>query len=576
MAAHAEGRTTPGGQPGPPVLERALATSFVPGTNRRGAVPGGAWTLLLDTLELGHVVCLGLPPERTLQTLGRRAHAVSVVCADGSGPERARRAIDRAGVANATVIGIAEARALGDVALSVVTGRASARRAAADPDLAALLGRSDAVYVELGRGGGGLERRLAAIRPARPLWLGVRGSEVELVAGRDDRAAIAMVRGPAAPAARSARARARALARRILRGGLAGRRGLLAGTRLDDEAQTALPVPEYLRDIAGAAGANVEACRVALTAPADYPSRKAVMFVLAPGAASPRYVVKLTRDPAFNDRLENEGRALRALAAAGVGDAETVPRHAFAGHPGGLALLGQTAIAGEPFRRRTTARPDCPLARAAAEWLLDLGVATADRDVAGPAEVAQALGTLLDRFAALYRPTAAEHAALRAQIDAVARSTEPFPLVLQHGDPGTWNLLVTAAGRPAFLDWEAAEPHGLPLWDLFHFARSVGVGVSRAAGTRLALDAFVEQYLADGPLSRMLARDVEAHCATIGLDRELVGPLFLTCWMHRALKEAMRLTPATLPGGTYVTLLRCCLARPDAPGLTRLYVRAGS
>jgi len=104
----------------------------------------------------------------------------------------------------------------------------------------------------------------------------------------------------------------------------------------------------------------------------------------------------------------------------------------------------------------------------------------------------------------------------------------------------------------------------------------VGVGVARAGGTRSALDAFAEQYLADGPLSWMLAHDVEAHCAAIGLDRELVGPLFLTCWMHRALKEAMRLTPATLAGGTYVTLLRCCLARADAPGLIRLYGRAAS
>ena len=576
MAAHAEGGTTAGAQRGVPVLERALATSFVPGTNRRGAVPGGAWTLLLDTLEPGHVVCLGVPPERTLQTLGRRARSVSVVCADGAAGRHARRAVDRAGVANATAIGIAEARALADVALSVVTGRAWARRAAADPDLAALLGRSDAVYAQLGPGGARLERRLTAFRPARPLWLGVRGSEVELVAGQDDAAAIAMLRGPAAAAARTARGRARALARQIVRGRVTGRRGLLAGTGAGDTADTALPVPAYLRQIAAAAGADVEDCRVALTAPADYPSRKAVMFLLPRGAGSPRFVVKLTRDPAFNDRLENEGRALRALAAAGVGDADTVPRHAFAGHPGALALLGQTAIAGEPFRRRTTATPDCPFARAGTEWLLGLGVATADRGVAGPADVAQALGTLLDRFAALYRPTAAEHEVLRAQVDAVARSAEPFPLVLQHGDPGTWNLLVTAPGRPAFLDWEAAEPHGMPLWDLFHFARSVGVGVARAGGTRSALDAFAEQYLSDAPLSRTLARDVEAHCAAIGLDRELVGPLFLTCWMHRALKEAMRLTPATLAGGTYVTLLRCCLARADAPGLIRLYGRAAS
>ena len=41
------------------VLEGTLATSFVPGTNRRGGLPEVSWTLLLDRLELGHVTCFG-------------------------------------------------------------------------------------------------------------------------------------------------------------------------------------------------------------------------------------------------------------------------------------------------------------------------------------------------------------------------------------------------------------------------------------------------------------------------------------------------------------------------------------
>jgi hypothetical protein len=48
------------------VLEGTLATSFVPGTNRRGGLPEVSWTLLLDRLELGHVTCLGEPRRRTL------------------------------------------------------------------------------------------------------------------------------------------------------------------------------------------------------------------------------------------------------------------------------------------------------------------------------------------------------------------------------------------------------------------------------------------------------------------------------------------------------------------------------
>jgi len=79
------------------------------------------------------------------------------------------------------------------------------------------------------------------------------------------------------------------------------------------------------------------------------------------------------------------------------------------------------------------------------------------------------------------------------------------------------------------------------------------------------------QYLADGPLSLALADDVGRHCAQIGLDPALVGPLFFTCWMHRALKEAARLEPHRLATGRYARLLRLCLERRDAPGLRRLW-----
>jgi hypothetical protein len=146
-----------------------------------------------------------------------------------------------------------------------------------------------------------------------------------------------------------------------------------------------------------------------------------------------------------------------------------------------------------------------------------------------------------------------------------------MPIVLQHGDPGTWNLLVTPGGRPAFLDWEAAEHEGMPLWDVFYFVRSFAVTVARAAGVRSSLRGLRAQLLADMPVNRLLVAAVERQCARIGLDRELVEPLFVTCWMHRALKEATRLRPARLDRGHYVNLLRISLDDADSPGLRRLF-----
>lgn len=559
-----------------PVLERTLATTFEPGTNRRGGLPEAPWTLLLDRIDLGHVTCLGRPRPGLLRALERRARAVTIVTADGPSSHRARRQLKRAGLGGIRVVPIARVGGLPAADLAVVLGRRWLRRAAADGRLAALLSASGAVYADSGRPGRADLAKLPAPRPLVQLWLWVVDGDVRLAAGLDDDAAVAYLRRPpAAEPIAQVRARPRELVRHVRRHPRAGERigGMSVATRY--ARGPGAPVPGYIRAMAAAAGERLDGCRVALAAPGDYPSRKAILAVFPPDGSQPRYIVKIARAPAFNRRLENEGRALRALAAAGIGDAATVPRASFSGHDGGLAVLAQTAIPGVPFRQVARATHQCPSARAAIAWLIELGARTADRTIAEPAQAAAALRVLLDRFARLYRPSVAEHELLTEEIDAIAASRRPFPLVFQHGDPGVWNLLITPDGRPAFLDWEAAEEHGMPLWDLFYAARTVGIGVARATGTRSSLGAFVDQYLADGPPSRALADDVARYCSQIDLDPALVGPLFHTCWMHRALKEAARLEPHRLANGRYVRLLRLCLQRRDASGLRQLRGAAG-
>jgi hypothetical protein len=319
-------------------------------------------------------------------------------------------------------------------------------------------------------------------------------------------------------------------------------------------AEDRLHAPAYVREIAAGAGLDLTAHRAGLVAPAGYASRKAVMFLFRGEESEPDLVVKVAGDARQNERLENEWRALKWLVEAGVpGD---LPRPLFFGHHAGLALLGESVVRGSPFRGGTSGRPDCPLARAALDWLLELGVGTA-HPVPGNEDVGAALGELAARFDALYRLTRRQRAKLEHQLDLLASANAP--LVLQHGDPGVWNLLVDAGGRPAFLDWEAAERHGMPLWDVFYFARSFAVTVARTRGRCTSLGAVRRVLLADSPVSRLLASAVERHCAEIGLDKALVEPLFVTCWMHRALKEATRLPPARLDSGHYVNLLRLCL-----------------
>jgi hypothetical protein len=111
----------------------------------------------------------------------------------------------------------------------------------------------------------------------------------------------------------------------------------------------------------------------------------------------------------------------------------------------------------------------------------------------------------------------------------------------------------------------------MPLWDLFHFLRSYSLQVSRAAGTRDALQSFAEQFLEESAFNRLLVDATGRFCARTGLAAELVEPLFYTCWMHRGLKEAATLPPDRLDGGRYVSILRLAIKRRDSPGLRRLF-----
>jgi hypothetical protein len=322
--------------------------------------------------------------------------------------------------------------------------------------------------------------------------------------------------------------------------------------------------PAYLRQIASAAGVSINQHRWGLSARGEYRSRKVLFFLFDRAAETPEYIVKMTRDSALNVRLENEGRALEWLAEQGIGDRETLPQVVFQGHHHDLAIVGETVIDGVPFEQRSSGAADCPLAGAAARWLTELGVATADTSAASPLEVAEALSTLFERFAQIYTLTPAQYDFLAGQISMIRRSRSRIPLVFQHGDPGTWNIWVTPSERVAFLDWEAAEPQGMPLWDLFYFVRTYGAWAMRAGSSGDVMKGFARQFLSASPFQQLLIAATEQYRAQVGVPAELIEPLFYTCWMHRALKESTRLTAGNLERGHYFSVLSACIERPDA------------
>jgi aminoglycoside phosphotransferase (APT) family kinase protein len=179
------------------------------------------------------------------------------------------------------------------------------------------------------------------------------------------------------------------------------------------------------------------------------------------------------------------------------------------------------------------------------------------------------LQTMVDRFNELYQPADDQQAFLHAQVEILRQN--PPKLVCQHGDPGSWNLLITPDDRVAFLDWENASFRALPLWDLLYFLRSLSVAAGHHKENLGNFDSFDHYFLQESPLSPLISDSVARYVAQIGLDPQSVQPLFYLCWVFWAVKQAALLEPKHLLSGFYWRSLQRCLTQPDAPTLRRLF-----
>jgi len=503
------------------VLETTLATRFVPGSNVKGEVVGANWRFLLPRLRHGLAVVYGTPSRAALAGL-RSASDELVVVPNGSAAEVEPGSADIVLVSDARVTPAEVERVL-------------------HPD--------GSVWQEPASAAGGV-----------PVWLSPPAGEIGALAPLADDRTIAYLRRHAKldPAVRRL---SPALARRWLRdhaspAALRRRTGSLSGPHPSDRP------PAYLHRLVRVAGLDPETARWGIVVPGQYSSKKVLAFLFAPDGTTPTAIVKLTRSPEFNGRLENEFGALQTLARRNIGPAGAIPRALGLESEGGLVLVAESAEDGVPFRLRSSGRADCALLRQADTLLLELGAAAAGTGPVPAIEAANVFGELVERLAGVYALTPAHEAFLHRQVETIATASAPFPVVFQHGDPGIWNLLATRAGGISLLDWEAAEEQGVPLWDLFYFWRSYAA----LSGGRRARGLLGPPELATG-----LVSSVEAHCEQTALPRELVEPLYYLCWVHRALKEATRRSPERLESGHFVTLLRRAIDAHGTDELSRLF-----
>lgn len=570
------------------MLDTTLSTKFIPGTNLSDDLACADWRFLLPTFPLDNLLFLGTPSVANLCVLSAIGGRVIVASSNRQHLYDLQQASQQQGIKNLQLVHVEQFARLPfsprTMGLIWLTGGKEVPSPVRSPDILAELERllqpDGVVYFEVK----GIINNLLGRRASKAFsrhgfasrqlfWQTPHSGEMRTAVPLGDNA---IGRHFFAHVLYGQSPKKRVLSRL---GELSSRLGLLPYVSLrrgvllhrSPTNGRSKQAPPYLVSLARKAGIDLSQHRCGLSARGNYNSNKVVFYLFEPSKRTPDVVVKMTRFPEFNHRLEHEYRTLSLLTERGYVGPETFPQPLFLDYYNNLALLGLKAVNGQPFRKRTQANVHCPIARDAINWIIQLGAASANCTLATPKKVSDILTNLFTQLTGIYPLTENEKAFLLSQIAALGNARTPIPVVFQHGDAGAWNIVVSDDNRVTFLDWEAAEPQGMPLWDLFYFLRSFATWVSRRQGNRDTLASVDRLCLTPSPLSALQTEATERYCEQVGVGKHLVEPLFYTCWLHRALKESILLPADSLQESHYFNLLRLCIQRRNTPALQALF-----
>ena len=252
---------------------------------------------------------------------------------------------------------------------------------------------------------------------------------------------------------------------------------------------------------------------------------KVVALVFADGAKTPRLVVKMARLGLAADALRAEADCLQHSPPQGM---PGVPSLLFWGDLAGRPMLIESALDGRPVFDHLQPATLRANALRATDWLAALAGQPA------PTPRAEWWGRLaapvLDDFERNFRAVASPQRL--AATHALLATLDALPLVCEHRDFEPWNVRQAADGSLVVLDWETAEPQGLPAMDLIYFltylALSLGGALDSAEATRTVYRQLLDAGTAPG---KLFAECLARYAERVGLDPAALRPLRRLTWL---------------------------------------------
>jgi Phosphotransferase enzyme family len=259
------------------------------------------------------------------------------------------------------------------------------------------------------------------------------------------------------------------------------------------------------------------------------------------GEGKPTAAVKFARVAEAEPGLEREAAVLQRLGEERPGSA-AVPGLRGVGHRAGRLTVVEDAVEGESLLGILDRDNFEEMAMRVTRVLIDL--AAGDGQISAPAVrasigarlpardqgwrqrlVEEPLARFEAEFGAAVEPSAIDRA--RALLDDLG----DVPSACEHRDCSPWNILVTSSGDPVLLDWESAEPDGLPGLDLVYFLANCAFVLDGALESGRTRESYARLLDPQSEHGRIAARAVAEYTSALGIRPEDFRRLRLLCWV---------------------------------------------
>lgn len=284
-------------------------------------------------------------------------------------------------------------------------------------------------------------------------------------------------------------------------------------------------------------------------------------------------VVKLPRISTDTSGIAHEAAVLRELAErwpAGRGTFPVVRALHVEGHP----ALVETKVRGTVLTHRYVARRPAESVRAVRSWIESLPVSgSTSTDPQWFGRLVEQPLSELAQWESAGNSTGLSELVRRTVAAASLLCDHDLPLVFEHGDVTCPNVFMDRDGRISLVDWELAEPAGLPGTDMMHFLAFVSFAVAGVHDVPGQVRAFHDSFFGPRPWAARLAR---SHLRQRGVDEQLLAPLMLATWGRYAAKIGPRLRRlATTVDGESPRLIASVIARDRDVAIWRSLVTSG-